>query len=134
MLMMSIRARKQYSLEARTLADLLLPIECATGNVTLGVSTNGDDMPEGTTTFNGIQNNWNGGSLTDVLFLAQRQYTGDGLDFRHRERGLFQFPSVVSGAASSHPRTPYLPARDSGLTRHRRPRQPTPPNAASVTH
>jgi len=51
--------------------------QSATGNVTLGVSTNGDDTPEvGTATFGNIQNNWNGGRLLTSFFLRSDSSLG----------------------------------------------------------
>ncbi len=50
-------------------ARLIASYQQATGHVTLGVSTDGDDTPEGTATFNNIQNSWNGGLLLTSFFL-----------------------------------------------------------------
>jgi hypothetical protein len=55
---------------------LIASYQNATGNVTLGVSTNGDDIPEGTTTFSGIQNSWNGGLLLTSFFLRSDNSLG----------------------------------------------------------
>lgn len=54
---------------AQNSGRLILSYSAGTGNVQVGVSTNGDDTPEGTATFNGIQNSWNNEPLLTAFFL-----------------------------------------------------------------
>ena len=53
----------------QNIGRLIASYQSATGDVTLGVSINGDDTPEGTATFSAIQNSWNGGLLLTSFFL-----------------------------------------------------------------
>ena len=46
------------SVPAQSSGRLILSYDAASGNVLVGVSTNGDDTPEGTTTFSGIEHSW----------------------------------------------------------------------------
>ena len=50
--------------------------DATSGDVQLGVSTNGDNVPEGTATFSGIQNSWVGGQLFPSLFLRSDDTLG----------------------------------------------------------
>lgn len=54
----------------------LATYDAVTGDVDLGLSTNGDDIPEGTATFNGIQNSWTGGQLFPSFFLRSDSTLG----------------------------------------------------------
>jgi hypothetical protein len=54
---------------AQSSGRLVLSYNAASGNVQVGVSTNGDDTPEGAATFNGIEKNWNNQPLLASFFL-----------------------------------------------------------------
>ena len=55
---------------------LIVTYAAATGDVQLGVSTDGDDTSEGTATFSGIQNSWNGEPLIPSFFLRSDDSAG----------------------------------------------------------
>src|SRR4029077_5119933 len=56
------------SVPAQSSGRLILSYNAASGNVQVGVSTNGDDTPEGTTTFSGIQHSWTNQPLLISFF------------------------------------------------------------------
>ena len=64
------------SVVAQNTGRLIASYQSATGDITLGVSTNGDDTPEGTKTFGSIQNSWNGGLLLTSFFLRSDNTLG----------------------------------------------------------
>ena len=50
-------------------ARMIATYDAATGNIELGVSTNGDDIAEGSFLFNGLQNDWNDSALLVSFFI-----------------------------------------------------------------
>ena len=66
----------QVILAGQSSGRLIAIYQSATGNVTLGVSTDGDDTAEGTATLAGIQNSWNDGALLASFFLRSDNSAG----------------------------------------------------------
>lgn len=59
----------------QTSGRFIASYEALTGTVVVGVSTDGNDSPEGTATFTGIQNNWDDGLLLFASFFLRSQST-----------------------------------------------------------
>jgi len=66
----------QAILTAQKDGRLIVTYTAATGDVELGVSTDGDDTSEGTAIFGGIQNNWNDEPLMPSFFLRSDDSAG----------------------------------------------------------
>ncbi len=66
----------QLILAAQNSGRLVVSYIAASGDVQVGVSTNGDDTPEGTVTFFGIQNSWNNEPLLPSFFLRSDNTLG----------------------------------------------------------
>jgi hypothetical protein len=62
-------AQPIVTVPAQNSGRLILSYNAASGNVVAGVSTNGDDTPEGTTTFTGIQHSWANQPLLVSFFM-----------------------------------------------------------------
>jgi len=102
------------SVPATNTARLIASYQSATGNVTLGVSTNGDDTPEGTTTFNGIQNSWDGGLLLASFFLRSDNTLGSGWT-AGTASAVFSNFHVISGTPVAVPEPATLMLAAAGL-------------------
>jgi len=87
------------SVPGQTTGRFIVSYDAATGNVTVGVSTNGDDLPEGSVVFNNIQNSWDNERLF-VSFFAR----GDNGVFGWTSgtaNAVFSDLHVISGAPTS---------------------------------
>ncbi len=85
--------------QAQTTGRFIAGYQAATGDVVLGVSTNGDDVPEGIATYAGIQNNWNGGMLFPSFFLRSDNLPGAAWASGTAEADFTNF-HVISGSAT----------------------------------
>ncbi len=56
-------------LPAQAAARLIVSYDSGSGDVTLGVSNNGDDIAEGSFTYAGLQNSWTDGPLLTSFFI-----------------------------------------------------------------
>lgn len=77
----------------------IVSYDAATGDVTVGVSTNGDDLPEGFGVFNGIQNSWDNERLL-VSFFARGDNGFFGWSSGTAE-AVFSNLRVISGAPTA---------------------------------
>jgi hypothetical protein len=86
------------SAPAQNSARLLVRYTASSGDIELGVSTDGDDVAEGVHNFAGLQNSWTDGLLTTSCFIRSDNALGNPWQSGTSETIVTNF-QVISGSA-----------------------------------